>query len=668
MKQIKIKSIHIQNFKGCRELYVNLGDRTEISGANAVGKTTIFDAFTWLLFNKDSLGSTKFEVRPLVDGKQVDNIDIVVEAVVEVDGCEYALKKIQKQKWVKKRGADERKFEGNVNEFEINEYPKSEKEFKEFIAGIIDEKLFNLLTNPNAFSVLPWKEQREILMRFVGDMNDYEVAEKFGEQFKSIMPELKIAKTDEILAKYKKQKGMLNNQMRELPARIDELSKQLVHVNVAELELQRTSNEVAIQKINEQLTGGNAHAEEIVKIKDTIFELKMRQSEIQNNANASLNALRREATANVNNADSEYCNAANKAQELEFKKIDLVRKAERLEGDKEYFTKEWRRVKAQVFKEYVPLSELKETDLICPICGQDLPEGVKKKRLVDHKARCEEHKAKYEADKASFESNRQKTLLQITESGQKVSDDLKKVQKEVDELNLLIKNAQDKRNSLVDKVKLAKQELHNIPAYADITSDVESVAISKKIEELENQIEELRKDNGTEDELKRQKALLNDEIGDINRKIAAADNSRIEVRISELEDEKKLVGEKIAYTEQMIDTTEKFIQEKMNLISKCINGKFKVVSFKMFDIQINGGLKETCECTVEGVPYSSLNNGARITGGLDIVNSLAELYEISCPVWVDNAEAISDGNMPDMKSQMILISVTNDKELKVEVK
>lgn len=668
MKQIKIKSIRIQNFKGCRELYLNLGDRTEISGANAVGKTTIFDAFTWLLFNKDSLGSSKFEIRPLVDGKQVDNIDIMVEAVVEVDGCEYALKKVQKQKWVKKRGSDERKFEGNVNEFEINEYPKSEKEFKEFIAGIIDEKLFNLLTNPNAFSALPWKEQREILMRFVGDMNDYEVAEKFGEQFKAIMPELKIAKTDEILAKYKKQKGMLNDQMKELPARIDELSKQLVHVNVAELELQRTANEVAIQKINEQLAGGNAHAEEIVKIKDNIFDLKMRQSEIQNNANASLDSLRREATANVNEAESEYNKAVNESQSLEYNKINLVRKAESLEADKEYFTKEWRRVKTQVFQEYVALDELKETDLICPTCGQDLPEDVKQKRLADYSARCEAHKAKYEADKANFEKNRQESLARITESGQKTSDELRTVQAKVNEINPKIKDAQDKRNSLVEKVKLAKQELSKVPAYADITSDVECVAISKKIAELENQIEELRKDNGTEEELKRQKALLNDEIGDINRKIAAADNSRIEARISELEDEKKLVGEKIAHTEQMIDTTEKFIQEKMNLISKSINGKFKVVSFKMFDIQINGGLKETCECTVDGVPYSSLNNGARITGGLDIVNSLAELYEISCPVWVDNAEAISDGNMPDMKSQMILMVVTNNKELKVEVK
>ena len=54
--KITIKSIHIENFKGINMLDVNFSVKTKISGQNAVGKTTIFDAFTWLLFNKNSSG------------------------------------------------------------------------------------------------------------------------------------------------------------------------------------------------------------------------------------------------------------------------------------------------------------------------------------------------------------------------------------------------------------------------------------------------------------------------------------------------------------------------------------------------------------------------------------------------------------------------------------
>lgn len=115
----------------------------------------------------------------------------------------------------------------------------------------------------------------------------------------------------------------------------------------------------------------------------------------------------------------------------------------------------------------------------------------------------------------------------------------------------------------------------------------------------------------------------------------------------------------------MFDLTESFIRAKMNRISEIINEKFKVVSFRLFQNQINGGLQETCECTVNGVPYSTLNNGHRIIAGLDIIRSLSELYDVSAPIFIDNAESVNEFNLPDMDTQLILLSVTEDKELVV---
>ena len=188
---------------------------------------------------------------------------------------------------------------------------------------------------------------------------------------------------------------------------------------------------------------------------------------------------------------------------------------------------------------------------------------------------------------------------------------------------------------------------------------------TEKISALEKEIEEMSKDTSSM-ELKAKRDILKDEISEITVRIAAADNTKVKERIAELEEEQKEVGQKIAEQEQMIDLVEDFIRAKMKMISEKINGMFKVVSFKLFDNQINGGLKETCECTVKGVPISSLNNGHRIVAGLDFIRSLSNLYEVSCPIFVDNAESINDFNIPDMNAQMIYLTVTDDKELKVE--
>lgn len=289
MKQIKLLSMRIQNFKGCKDKTIDFGDKTRISGANATGKTTIFDAFTWLLFGKDSLGSSDFDIRPLdANGKMIDNIEISVESKISVDGNEYELKKVQKQKWVKKRGTGTTELQGNINEFGINGYPKSQKDFKDFIAGIIDEDIFTLITNPAAFNALLWKKQRETLMKFVGTFSDAEIAETFGERYAKLIPELRIASTEDILKKYTKAKTALNKDMVEIPARIDEISKQLVIADVGALEVERTAKEVALQKVEDEISGGNSKLEGINSKREKIINLKLHLSEVQNAENQKL--------------------------------------------------------------------------------------------------------------------------------------------------------------------------------------------------------------------------------------------------------------------------------------------------------------------------------------------------------------------------------------------
>ena len=205
--RIILKSLHIENFKGIKSLDVNFSNKTSVKGQNAAGKTTIFDAFTWLLFNKNSAGEEKFNVRPLdKSGNRIDNVEIKVVGVLDVDGKEVMLSKVQKQNWVKKRGTDTVTLQGNPNSYEIDGYPKSEADFKAYVSELAQsEDMFKLLTNPQYFSSLKWKEQRDILMKLTTEVSDVELAQT-DSQYAPLLSELeKAPSTDDIRAKFSKE-------------------------------------------------------------------------------------------------------------------------------------------------------------------------------------------------------------------------------------------------------------------------------------------------------------------------------------------------------------------------------------------------------------------------------------------------------------------------------
>lgn len=686
--KIIIKSILIQNFKGINKKNIVFGNkRTKISGANGVGKSSIFDAFTWCLFNHDSLGNTKFEIRPLTSkGEKIHNVDIFVKVKLEVNGNEFELSKRQKELWRKKRGTDTTEFQGNVNEFEINGYPKSEKEFKAFISGIIDENIFNLVTNPNAFNALPWKEQREILMKFVGVMSDAEIALAYGDKYSLLIPELKIASTDDILKKYIKAKNTLNKQMTEIPARIDELSKQIVSVDVGALEVQKAAKQAELKRVEDSLSGGNSTRQKINDLNGQIMDEKFKISGIQNDANSELDEKRRSARKAVNDADDKVTRTEREILDAEYLKSDYIKARDRAEADKTRYSEEWKEWKKKTFPEFVPFDDyveplpLTDKDLTCPTCGQALPEDVRKQRIADHEKicakaksdyedRCEEHRMDYDTKKIMFSEQRKKAMDEITVKGQKAADNVRAYQKQIDEQEKEISALKLRLESEKSELSKAKKDLDAIPSHptwVDVSDNADYIKAQKSIQSLEAQIEELRKETPDNTEAEARRDAIRDEISDIEAQIKAADNTKVKERIAELEEEQKSIGQKIAEQEQMIDLTESFIRAKMNMISEKINEKFKVVRFSLFENQINGGLKEICECTVNGVPYSSLNNGHRIIAGLDIIRSLSELYGVSAPVFADNSESINKYNFPDMDTQIIHLIVTDDKKLTVE--
>lgn len=663
--KIKLKKIHMQNFKGCKDRTFEFGDKTEISGANATGKSTIADAVFWMLFDKNSAGESKFQIRPLdKNGNRIDNVEIMVEGTLDIDGKEVVLKKVQKQKWVKKRGTDTTELQGNVNEFEINGYPKSEKDYKGYISDIVDEELFKLITNPSAFTSLPWKEQREVLMKLVDEISDIEIAQS-DEKFLPLISELEQASTDDIQQKYNKAMKEWKKKQVELPARIDEVSKQLVDIDTAELELQVNYLKEQIDDTERRQEDADSAVKEYDKASAEIIRVKGEMREIFDKANSSLMEERAAIQRRIEEAGNAF-NQAESQHKLVLMDIERGKAAiKRNEQEKSKIKSLYDSEMKKLYPDYEELAALDKNDLVCPTCGQDLPEELRNQKIVTYEERKEQHRKQYEESNLKFEEDKKKRLVDIVKQGKSIELAIKADEENIVQLEKQIEQYKADKIRFNSEKNKDIEELSKLPQTADLSENQEYEALQTELSNLEESQRNMDTGADYRSQLKIKLSGLREELSAVEKKIASADNTTIEERIEQLKGEQREVGQKVADQEKMIYLLEQFIRAKMDKISESINDKFSTVSWLLFRNQINGGMTETCECTVNGVPFGSLNNGHKIIAGLDIISSLSALYGVSAPIFIDNAEALNDFNIPSMDCQMVLLKVSDDEELKV---
>lgn len=675
--KLKIRSLHMENFKGIKSLDVNFSNKTSIKGQNAAGKTTIFDAFTWLLFNKNSAGEEKFNVRPLdKDGNRIDNVEIKVVAVLDVDGKEMELSKIQKQNWVKKRGTDTVTLQGNVNSFEIDGYPKSEADFKAYVSGLAQsEDMFKMLTNPQYFSSLKWKDQRDILMRLATDVSDVELAQTDA-KYAPLLGELeKAPSTDDIRAKFSKALSGWKKKQAEIPVRIDEAEKSKIDVDVAEQELAKVDLVRRIAECGKKMENADS----------ALGDLRSKEMQLQFDMSGMEQTMNRELSNKRSIMDAELRDCKN---ELEHFAVTISLKEKQISDNEKAITdadaerkklgEQYNSEKAKAFDETPYLFDeskwiFDESTTVCSLCGQKLPAD----KIEQLKADFEERKTKAKEDakrklndsKSDFITQKESNLEEIKAYGFAKKNLIEELTKKNADLQMEIDSLKkQEQGTLTNKEELCKL-LSEIPEEADYSQNEEYVKLKAEHDKILADIAKLESEGADKvvTDLKAEKADLQAQLDEVNKVIAqAANNVAIDDRIETLRDEQKEIGQKVADQEQMLYLLEEFIRFKLNKVSESINSHFKTVNFKLFEMQLNGGMKDCCECTVNGVPYSTLNSGHRIVAGLDIIRSLSELYGVSVPIFVDNAESLNEFNVPDMDAQLILLSVSEDKQLKVE--
>ncbi|MBO0962373.1 AAA family ATPase [Neobacillus sp. MM2021_6] len=640
-KQFRLESLEIRNFKGIPYFAMTLnGINAFVFGDNATGKTTLVDSFIWLLFDKDSQNKKDFALKTLNEnGEEKHMLEHEVQGVFLLDGKQLTLRKVYSEKWTRKRGSATDEFTGHTTTYYIDGVPVKKKEYEDLIKSIVQEDLFKLLTSPTFFNEqVKWQDRRKTLLEICGDISDEEViaSENALAPLPSILQGRTIENHRKIIAA---RRAEINKELEKIPVRIDEIQRGLPQLDGLDKQALEAEITILNNDIDDKMTqissikNGKAISDKqklIQEIEMALMDIKREHDSDSKERVYQLQVKTQEEKSNISILTS-------KAENLKIQKGHNDESLKTIENQLAQLRQEWHEVNKQEFQ---------HTDACeCPACGQSLPA-----EQVD--ATRENALSQFNLSKAQKLEGINTKGKQGAERKQNIAADNAKLTSEYEKINSQIVEKQQSLEKL--NAQLKQQE----SLVTDILENPHYVAKLQEKQVVEQEIKHIREmSEGAIQDIQMEIMNTKNKRDQLQRQVGQfvlADQSN--KRIEELSQQERDLAAEFEKLEQELYLTEEFIRTKVNLLEEKINKKFKYARFNLFKQNINGGLEEVCETTYKGVPYGSgLNNAARINVGLDIINTLSDHYGFSAPIFVDNAEAVTE--LIDVDTQVIRLLV-----------
>lgn len=649
MREIKLKSLILVNFKGVRNLEVVFTvQRTIISGDNGTGKTTIFDAFTWLLFGKDSTGrsDSNFNIKTIdpLTKKPILHLEHSVTGVISVDGKEVKLQRNYVEKWVKPRGTTEETLKNHETEFYLNDVKlATKKEYESEVAAILTEDIFRMITNPFYFISLKVDAQKELLFDMAGGISDDEVA-AIKPEYIELLAQLSGRSLSQFSKEVAAKKKACNDVLAVIPSQIDtarRLMPESEDWEALEIELQKKKQRLT--EIDNQITDKSKINEQEnqrkLEIQRTIGDKRMSLVNRQNEIRASAGAERNEVMMKLK--DLEY-NHKSETRDLELNRSSLSNcesEIQRIEDTLSVLRNEYRKINAETI-------QYPEGAFVCPTCKRQLE--------VD------DIEAKQNELLANFNQNKAKRLKENKDKGFSLVELKKKKEAERDSIISKIKESEDRIVLIEREIEVQKANMPEAPDVdAMIKNDPTCISLNNEIADLNNQLNIESKPVDVS-ELRFAKSSLDDNIQELYKRLAKRDQiERAKKEIEELEEKRIQNNQAKADLEKWEFTVMSFQKDKDAKLIEKINSMFEVVSFSFVTEQLNGGEKLTCVCTVNGTPYPDVNTAGKVNAGLDIINAICKYKGVSAPIFIDNSESVNK-IIPTI-SQVINLVVSKDK-------
>lgn len=666
-----LKSLHLENFKGAKDKIYKFGKTTRVSGMNRLGKTTIATAWFWLLADKNYELVSNPNIRP----DDVEECVPTVTAVLDVDGKEIAIAKMQKRK-VGKPDANGISKVTITNTYEINSVPKTERDFRADLEELgLSFDNFLVCSHPDVFTRQKQADMRKVLFKLASAKTDVEIA-AMSKDTKDVAKLLEAYKYEEIEAMNNASKKKAVEQLDAIPNQIVGLEKAKVDVDVAEQELAKADLERKISEVDQKIAGaGNA-----------VESLRQEEMQLQFDMSGIMQTMNRELSNQRNNIEVELFGCTTKLDRfkptisLKEKQIDDNAKAiADADAERKKLGEQYNFEKAKAFDETPYLFDeskwvFDESTTVCSLCGQKLPDDKIEQLKADFERRKEEAMEdamrKLRDAKNNFVAQKNSNLEEIKKKGFVQKDLIDELTKKNADLNTEIDALKkQERDAIAKKEELSKQ-LAEIPEEADYTQNEEYVKLKARHNEVLAEIERLQTVDDSElvASLKIEKADLRSQLEEVNKIIAqAANNVRIDEQIADMQQKQREYEQAKADAEKILHQLKEVSKRKNELLVEEINQHFGIVSWKLFDYQKNGEYKEVCVPMVDGKEFGvTTNTGREIQAKLDICNSFQKFFDMYVPIFLDGAESLNDEYIPAVDTQLILLTVTEDKQLKVE--
>lgn len=619
---IRLRRLRLKNFKGVKSFMLDAAesDWVNIYGRNGSGKSTLADALSWLFFGKNQVGDSSFSIKTLNESAQeIHHLEHEVEAVLEVDGKELTLRKVMTEKWAKKRGSQSPEFGGHETTYYIHEVPRKQKEYQDEVAGLVREDLFRMLSSITHFNSMRWQDRRKILLEVIGSIEDAEVIAAHGDRFIEIPVIMDGRSYDDTIKMLRGRRPKIADELNVIPARVDEANRSIPGDGACMPPQGESYSGLTARLSGLQNKRAAVLAGDTSEVRTMIADKKAQIDAValkHQRVVMELEDHRRQL-----NAEARECRSG--MERLDARCVTLEQERARLGQQNEQLRDEYRdRAKAEA------------PSATCSLCGQSLPEQKAGEVL------------------AKFNHDRAVRLGAIQEAGRTNKERIEKIDLEIKASNAEWDELRGKKEALEEQVAalvdpegpsfaILNAELTSLQLKLTSQGTVDTVKIDAEIEQVRDQIR--RYDDAT-----------------ANIKIAAQSERRIE----ELKADQKRFGAELDELDRKLMLCEEFTRAKVGMLEGRVSEKFAPLSFRLFEDQINGGLRETCETLIPSpdgamVPYSDANTGHRILAGLRIIEVLGGHFGIHTPVFIDGAESLTEG-IPEIGSQVIRLVASSD--------
>ena len=678
MKNVKIKSLTLNNyrcFSGEHEFHADFGEKTRVSGKNGSGKSTVMNAVMEILTGKNADGTQADNVRPIVDGQEVEGVDVERTVVLDIDGKETEIKKITKQKRERVDGVMQYVPGSNVNSYTVDGIAFNQKKLDEFISyNICPPETLLACCNPNAFlSLKSTTDMRAFLEKMAGfDLNEY--IKSFGAEFAEVEEITKGHPIEQVQKTLSKQ--LADQKKATTKAETEWKYEKGKLVNTGEDDVNHLSEEkTEYEKKISALDVLEKSLDDVMEAYDQkskdILDLKFEQSEIVRKANEGLIQQRKALDGEIFSLEQDKKSAENdlRMAEMDLKHANMG--IERHTAEVKKAQEDWEKCSSREYPrerlELIKAEKFNAKNLICPTCGREFPEEQKLEIRNSFEAKKAERIKEEEKSVQIFEDGKNKELETIAETGNKAAADLKEAKKAQSEAGQKISELKQKIASLAMEIQQKQTELSKLPESVDLSDNAEYQKITAEIEKAEEALKQMN--NGSEQRREitekrngfiRECAKIDAEINNINRKKQAHEED-----VEKLYQAFRESSQKEADIQRKKDILKNFSIKKNERIARMINPVFSEFQFEFLEFTQDGNPVETCRMVSNGIEYRDMNHSKKILVQADLLRGFQELSGLNLFVFIDDTESVNDENLPDMDRQMILLKVT-DGNLKVE--